>query len=308
MLQLQQVRCFVALARTLHFGRAAESLHMTQPPLSRQIRLFEEAVGQRLFDRDPRGVRLTAAGERLLPEAEHLLRCGAQAAEAAQSAFEGRSGRVVLGHVTGVVFGLLPEVVAAVAAQLPGVELELQEMYTGDQHEALRAGRVDIALVRTCGATPDIGSECVLREPFQAAIPAGHVLADKASLAHGDFEGQRLLMFLPGAADGFHALLSEQFTAHGVAPLYVQHMRHCHAMLPLVDAGLGVALLPGSLRAMRYAGVRWRPVVWGESIAAEVHMAWRKRDARDSPVVIEVAQLVRRAAALVAQRQLSAGG
>lgn len=297
MLQFQQIRCFVTLARELHFGRAAERLNMTQPPFSRQIRLLEDAMGQPLFHRDPRGVRLTELGARFLPEAEHLVRCSDHAVLAARSAFKGQTGHVALGYVMGVSFGLLPELVAAAADRLPGVSLELLELTTDSHREALRAGRADLVLAHSAAPAADLGAALVLRERFWAAVPAGHKLAAGSRIDPRDLHGEALFMYQPGRPDGLHALLQDYFSRSGIEPRYVQHVRHGHAMLPLVDAGLGAALVPASLRRMRYAGVAWRPVDLPEALAVETHMAWRLHDDRENPVVSEMRRLVLEAAA-----------
>lgn len=302
MLQFQQIRCFVALAQELHFGRAAERLHMTQPPFSRQIRLLEAAVGQPLFVREPRAVSLTEAGRRLLPEAEHLMRCSEAAGQAAQDAFKGLSGTLVLGYVMGVSFGLLPELVAAMAERLPGVTLTLHEISSDNQREALRRGRIDLALARSSVATPDLGATRVLAERFEAALPRGHRLAHATRIGLHDLDGEPMLMYQPGRADRFHDILQACFDEAGVAPRCVQHVRHGHAMLPLVDAGIAMALVPASLRRMRFEQVQWRPADLPPSVLIETHMAWRLRDDRDNPVVAQARHLVMEAAAALALR------
>lgn len=297
MLQFQQIRCFVALAHELHFGRAAERLNMTQPPFSRQIRLLETVVGKPLFERDHRRVTLTEAGARFLPEAEHLLRCSEGAVLAAQSAFRGLTGQVVLGYVMGVSFGLLPEVIAVVAERLPGVKLDLREISSDAQREALRSGGVDIALARSSVPTPDLGAVRVLREKFWAALPVGHALCESRLIDPHQLHDQPLFMYQPGRADQFYNILHGYFTGIDVEPRYVQYVRHGHSMLPLVDAGLGMALVPSSLRRMRYAGVAWRPILLPDAVDVETHMAWRLSDDRDNPVVSETRRLVLEAAA-----------
>lgn len=302
MLHFQQIRCFAALARELHFGRAAERLNMTQPPFSRQIRLLEEAVGQPLFHRDPRGVRLTELGARFLPEAEHLIRCSENAVLAAQSAFKGQAGHVALGYVMGVSFGLLPELVATAAERLPSVPLDLRELTTESHHEALRSGRADLVLAHSAASAVDLGASLVLRERFWAAVPTGHKLAASSRIDARALHDQPLFMYLPGRPDGLHAVLQEYFSSRGITPRYVQHVRHAQSMLPLVDAGLGVALVPASLRRLRYAGVAWRPIDLPETLAAETHMVWRLRDDRENPVVSEMRRLVLEAAAAAAMQ------
>lgn len=148
MLEINQLRCFVAVAEELHFSRAAERLHMTQPPLSRQIQLLEHSIGLPLFVRSNRMVRLTPAGRNLLPEARSILRLAEQARHSALRVGLGEEGRVVIGFTAVAGYQFLPDMLAGLRKALPGIDLQLREMVTAWQLEALEQGHLDLGLLR----------------------------------------------------------------------------------------------------------------------------------------------------------------
>src|SRR4051812_25157597 len=148
MFDLAQLRCFVAVAEELHFGRAAARLHMTQPPLSRQIQLLEHAVGVQLLERTSRSVRLTAAGATLQGDAVRILRLAQEAAQTAARAGHGEAGRVVIGYTAVSGYLLIPKLLAAAGRSLPGIDIVLEEMVSSEQLRALDAQRIDLGFLR----------------------------------------------------------------------------------------------------------------------------------------------------------------
>ena len=148
MLEISQLRCFVAVAEELHFGRAAERLNMTQPPLSRQIRLLEHQVGTPLFERTNRVVRLTAAGKAFFPEAGRILRLTEEAAVTARRVAQGDRGSIAIGFTATFGYGVLPDLVRGLHDRSPNISLTLKEMVTSAQLEALAMGQLDVGLMR----------------------------------------------------------------------------------------------------------------------------------------------------------------
>lgn len=296
MIQLSQIRCFVMVAQELNFGRAAERLNMTQPPLSRQIQQLEKTLGLRLLDRDRRGVLLTEAGSAFLPEAIHLLKSGEAAVDAAQRAFRGDAGRVAVGH--SVSYAFVPDLVTAASVRLPNVRIELEELLVDEQLDRLRGGSLDLALIPMAPDLPDLSSMPVLREPFLAALPSAHRLAKdtrRCDVRLQDFEGEPFIMYPPGAEGHHHQLLSAMFAAHGVAPRHVQFIRHLHSILALVNLGAGLALVPASAARMAYPEVVFRPLAPEPSEGcpmAELHLVWRSADEKDNPVVNEMRRFI----------------
>lgn len=274
-MELHQLRCFVAVAEELHFGRAAQRLNMTQPPLSRQIQLLEHALGAALFARSSRSVRLSAAGAAFLPDARRLLRLADTAAQHARRIAGGQAGRLRIGFTAASAYRFLPDLITALRARLPEVDLVLQEMVSGAQTEALAAGQIDAGLLRPPVAQAGFATMRVDAEPLLAAVPARHALARQSALHLSDLEGQDFVMYAPDESRYFHDLLVMLFTAANVRPRFVQQLGQIHSMLAMVRAGLGVALVPAAAAALRYHDVRLRPIVLTRAAPVELFLAWR---------------------------------
>lgn len=281
MFQLFQLRCFVAVANELHFGRAAQRLNMTQPPLSRQIQLLEHELGVELLERTRRTVRLTHAGLAFLPEAEDVLLRSEAAALAARRAIRGEAGSVSLGFIPAASYEFLPNVVSAAYRSLQNIDLVLKEMTTAEQQEALASGRIDLGLIRPLRARPGIETFCVLRDPFVLALPLRHPLVQQADVTLNDLDGQPFIMYSPAEGRYSYELLAGMFRAAGVEPRYVQYLFQSHTILSLVSAGMGLALVPSSARQLRLEHVEFRTIDLSGS-ASELHLAWH-RDS-DKPV------------------------
>lgn len=275
MLQLNQVQCFVELARELHFGRAAERLNMTQPPLSRAIQQLEWELGVILFERRQNAVSLTAAGRAFLPKAVHLLDLSeAMTSVARRSATGGAAAIALIGYVPSAGFDFLPRVMAAVSRELPGIEMILHEMSTPEALAALHAGRLDLAVVRAPAQFEGLQVRRVVQEPVVAAIPQSHPLAAKSCLAIGDLHEQPFIMYSPGQGGYFYELTTAAFHTAGISPRCVQQVQKTHTILSLVGSGLGLALLPQATSAAGFAGVAFRPVDLPAPIVSELYLAW----------------------------------
>ncbi|MDM0078649.1 LysR family transcriptional regulator [Variovorax sp. J2P1-59] len=276
MFQLTQLRCFVAVATELHFGRAAASLNMTQPPLTRQIQLLEHEVGVRLLERTGGNVRLTPAGAVFLAEAEDILRRSQAATLAARRAMRADAGSVTMGFIPAASFTLLPQLLAAVQAQLPDVQVVLREMQTVEQIEAIGTDRIELGIVRPFAPRAFTESVAIFREPFVLAMPAQHKLVDQASLPLSALDGEAFIEFCPSESRYLYELVAGRLRAQGVAPETVQTLSHTHSILSLVDAGVGVALVPRSAQRLRYAGVEFRSLQEADSFDVELHLVWRR--------------------------------
>lgn len=275
MLQLAQLRCFVAVATELHFGRAAAALNMTQPPLTRQIQLLEHEVGVTLLERNRRQVRLTAVGRAFFREAQDILRRVQVAAVSARRLAEGAVGDVRLGFIPAASYGFLPRLVGLAAKSLPDVNLSMVEMQVYDQVEAVAAGRLDLGLVRPRYQRPDLDSKCVLRDPFVLAVPRGHRLAS-ARLTPRALDNQPTIMYSPGEGQYMHEIVAAWFRQMSVHPHYVHYISHSHTILALVNAGLGIAVIPKSAEHMKFDNVCFHKLPGQELPIAELHMVWRK--------------------------------
>ncbi|WP_375138952.1 LysR family transcriptional regulator [Azohydromonas caseinilytica] len=275
MMDLFQLRCFVAVSEELHFGKAATRLHMTQPPLSRQIQLLEESVGARLLERTSRSVRLTSAGAALYPDALKILRLADDAATAARLTARGDTGRVVVGYTAVAGYVLIPTLLKLAREALPGIDIVLEEMVSAEQFRALAAEALDLAFVRPMHSEAELDYHCVVREPMQLALPADHPLARRRRIALDDLAGQPLVMYSEKEGKYFHDKIKSLFVATGVQPHYVHHIGQTHTIMALVQAGIGLAIVPASAKHVRFENVTFRDL-WRQDVVAEIYLAWRR--------------------------------
>lgn len=276
MFELSQLRCFVAAAEELHFGRAAQRLNMTQSPLSRQIQLLERILDVTLLERTSRQVSLTPAGRVFLIEARRIVRLSESAALSARRVAKGDAGRVAIGFTAVSGYTLVPQIVAQARASLPNIDLELREMVTTDQVDALLTGLIDIGFVRPPLDRHEFDTVCVQVEPLVVALPAGDPRQAKAVLELSDFDGLPLIMYARQGAGYFHQMLISLFDGAGVSPHYVQHVTQIHSMLGLVHAGLAAAIVPEAASGLHMNDVQFRRLATEPEKPVELHMAWRR--------------------------------
>ncbi len=278
LIDMRAWRQFVALAQELHFGRAAQRLHMTQPPLTQAIAGLEQKLGVRLFDRTQRKVSLTAAGAALLPQVQDLLSRASQLPLQARAAAAGDIGRLRLAFVSTVGFGLLPQWVRAFRAQAPGVRLELIEA-TGDvQIEALQSGRIDAGLLLHTPGQGPAGVERfrVASEPWVLALPEQHGLARSRTLDWNALLGEPLVMFPRRILPSLHDAITALYRAAGREPVVAQEAIQMQTIVNLVSADLGVAWVPQSVRQFQRPGVVYRALPKRRTLAdCETSLIWR---------------------------------
>ncbi len=283
MLDFSQLRCFVAVAEELHFGRAATRLNMTQPPLSRQIQILERVLDVRLIDRTSRSVRLTAAGRSLLPEAQRILRLAETATYLTRQVAAGRAGTLKLGFTAATSHDFLPRIITAFRRLYPDVTVALREMVSKDQVEALLSGQIDAGLVRPPVTHPDLNLALAVSEPLLVAIPEPHELAKQRSLSLRDLDRVPFIMYSPHEARYFHDLLVSLFSEAGVQPNVLQQLTQIHSILALVRATLGLALVPAAAKNLRFDGIVFSDLSLPVPKQAELYLSWR-RD-QDNPLV-----------------------
>jgi DNA-binding transcriptional LysR family regulator len=291
MFDLNQLRCFVAVAEELHFGRAAARLNMTQPPLSRQVQILERILDVALFERTSRSVRLTPAGQSFLVEARRLLKQAEGAALLARRVAAGRAGAIGIGFTATSAHSCLPDLVAACRRRLPDVTLVLREMVSGDQFEALGNGQIDAGLLRPPVVQAGTASFRVAEERLMAALPEDHPLAKAPSLSLRDFAGEPFIMYAPYEARYFHDLVIELFARSGLLPDYVQHLSQIHSILALVRSGLGVSIVPEAALHLYSRGVVLRPLDLASPRSAELYIAWRQDN--DNPLLPAILDIAR---------------
>ena len=292
-------RQFAAVAQELHFGRAAQRLHMTQPPLTQGIAALERNLGLRLFDRTQRSVRLTPAGAALLPEVLDLLARAQALPGRARAAAAGELGRLRLAFVSTVGFGLLPQWVRAFRAQWPGVQLELIEA-TGDvQLDALERGDIDAGLLlHSPGQVPPgLAHLCVSREPLVLALPERHALAAADTpLDWAALLDEPLVIFPRRIVASLYDAIVALYHAAGRTPHVAQEAIQMQTIVNLVSAELGVAWVPASVRQFQRPGVVYRDMASHAEVPwCETSLVWRT--GQDVPALARWTEFVHAATA-----------
>jgi DNA-binding transcriptional LysR family regulator len=274
MSELKQLRCFVATADELHFGRAAKRLNMTQPPLSRQIQLLEHMLDVRLFERSSRTVRLTPAGRAFLLEARRILRLAEGAALFTRQVASGEAGMITLGFTAASGYSYLPRLVTLCQSRLPNITIQLKEMVSGEQLEALRTGRIDVGLLRPPIDRVEFAAVKAMSERLVAALPSGDPRLAKSVLTLHDFDQHPFIMYAAEGAKYFHDMLVGMFDTARAAPIHIQHLAQIHSILALVRAGLGAALVPEAAMSLHLDDVAYRPVETSPDQPVELFTAW----------------------------------
>jgi len=280
--ELRQLRYFVAVAEELHFSRAAARLHMAQPPLTRQIKQLETELHTPLFWRTKRHVELTVAGNAFLEEARKTLAQADHAARVAELAGAGETEQVQLGFIDSAVYGFLPRLLRAFRERHPQVQVVLQEGTSGQQVEALKRGEIQLGVLRRTRAGPQLAFHEIGRERLQVAIPSGHPLVGLTEVPVEALKDEGWILFPRLLSPGLHDYMAGLCRRAGFAPRVVQQGNEGHTIVGLVGAGLGIAVVPESLKHWGGPEVVYRPLK-AESPWLPMCIAWR-RDER-LPVV-----------------------
>ncbi|HEX3536599.1 MAG TPA: LysR family transcriptional regulator [Stellaceae bacterium] len=283
-MELRHLRYFVAVAEAGHITRAAERLGIQQPPLSQQIRALERELDVQLLRRLPRGVALTAAGEAFLVEARAILERVGDARLAAQRAAHGQTGRIGIGFTSSASFHpLVPRSIRAFREASPLVALSLEESGTGELVEAIQAGRIDCAFVRSpIAAAADIAVSSLLTEAMVAVLPAGHRLAadsDAAPLRLAELAGDTFILYRRPLGPGLYDAIIAACQRAGFSPRIGQEAPRLLATLSLAAAGLGITLVPESMRRLQVEGIAYRAIDGGAGLLAPLNLAHRRGEA-----------------------------
>lgn len=287
-MELRQLRYFLVVADELHFGRAAARLHLTQPPLTVAIRRLEGELGVQLFDRTTRRVILTPAGEAFRNRVQGAVAELDDAAGDVASVAAGLSGRIRVGFVSSASYTTVPEAIRAFRKRRPRVELVLSPLTSGEQIEKLLDGELDLGLIRDPGEIPGLGLECVSSEDLVAVLPEAHPLASQREIRPQDLEGEPMILFPYRLMPGFVARVLRLFDGLRTSPRVVQQAIHQETVLGLVAAGLGLSVLPESVRRFQMPGVITRPIAGGPQTAL-----YAARGTSDAPAVDEFLNCLR---------------
>lgn len=282
-MELRHLRYFVAVAEERHFGRAAERLHMAQPPLSQQIRQLEGELGTRLFARTTRKVDLTPAGELLLARARQLLADVDRTVLDAQRAERGEIGRLAVGFTGSATYELLPSIARALSDELPDIELELHgEMLTPAQVEGLLSGTLDVALLRPPVHSLDLTTLIIRREPLVAVVPSEHRLANARGIELIELAEDSFITYPSHDRSVVHEAVENACRKAGFSAKVVQEVGETSTLVSFVAAGLGVALVPASVQHLHIDGAVYCPLVKTTEMVA---LAAVSRTDESNPVV-----------------------
>jgi DNA-binding transcriptional LysR family regulator len=290
--ELRHLRYFVAVAEERHFGRAAERLHIAQPPLSQQIRRFEAELGEPLLYRTTRSVELAPAGEALLERAREILAAFDSAVEDARRAARGEYGRLAIGFTGSSTYAMLPTIAAAMRTELPGVVLDLQgELLTPAQVARLIDGTLDLGLLRPPVRERELSTEVLHSEPLLAVLPNSHPLANADAVPLELLREEPFVTYPSHFRSVVHDAVEDACAAHGFKPVAAHEVAETATLVSFVAAGLGVSLVPASVRNMTVEGAVYRPLIH-DATRVELAVAWRRDD--DRPVLTGALDVIRR--------------
>ena len=274
-MELRQLTYFIAVAEERHFGRAAKRLHIAQPPLSQQIRQFEEQLGAKLFDRTTRRVDLTAAGALMLERGRSILNDVEALQADVYQVGQGATGVLHVGFSGASTYSVMPRIVRAAGTAYPGLTLDLHgEMLTPAMERGLLEHTLDAAILRPPVSSPEIDFRIINREPLVVALPTHSPLASDRPLSMVELTEQRFVTYPPESV--MYRMTADLCREAGFQHRVSQMAQETSTILSFVAAGGGVALMPASVRSVQLRGVRYRELE--DSPHAELAVAWRRED------------------------------
>ncbi|MER8910186.1 LysR family transcriptional regulator [Mesorhizobium sp. M0854] len=284
------MQSFMAVAEELHFGRAAARLHISQPPLTKQIQQLEQAMGVRLLERTKRKVELTAAGRVFLDEVRAVLQQTEQAVELARKADRGETGHLAVGFIDAAIYSVVPSVVQRFTKRYPEVELSLTDLRIPNQVRAVAERQLDIGFVHPPVIHNALKVESILVEPLIVALPETHRLASEAEVALADLASEALIQFPRSINPSLYDEIVGLCRSSGFSPRIVREATPKQTIIGLVSVGLGVSLLPACLQNLRRSGVVYRPIQ-GRTLSIDTSIIYRHE--QPSPVLNAFLDIVR---------------
>ena len=274
MIDVRQLRYFKAVAEALHFGRAAQQIHIAQPALSRQIQQLEKDLGVLLLRRNQRRLELTPAGALLLGRANRILDEIAKAMIDVQRLHRGEFGLLTVGFIHSATYWLLPAILQRFREIYPDVQFDLHEMSSSEQLAALPRGEIDVGILRPPVGNPDLRVRTILEERLVLALPAQHRFAHKEKAALEDVAAEPFVLVSRQGSPYMHSRILSMCEARGFSPRVVQTAAQLHTIIGLVGAGMGVAVVPETARRLNGSNVRLLQVEGAQSLV-EIALAWR---------------------------------
>lgn len=272
--ELRHLRYFIAVAEELHFGRAAQRLNISQPPLSQQIQQLEQEIGAQLFTRTNRSVQITPAGALFLQDARAILLQVEQAARRAARVHSGQEGELRIGFTSSAPFtGLVSDALYQFRQRWPEVHIQMQENNTRQQLAPLHDDRLDLGVMRNTPLPSDLQHRVLLREPLCAVVHWAHPLADAESISIQALANEPFVFFDPQGGTALYGEILALLHRYQIKPFITQEVGEAMTILGLVATGLGVSILPASFRRARLADVVWIPLQENDAIS-EVWLVW----------------------------------
>jgi len=269
------------VANELHFGRAAEKLHIAQPPLSKQIQDLEVELGFELFIRTKRSVALTPAGQAFSIEVTQIFQQLDRAIDIGRKTSRGELGQISIGFVGSATYNILPLMLQQFRYRYPNVQIELHELTTDRQLIWLREGRIDIGLIRPPIIAPDLASQVIFQESLVVALPINHHLAGADFIELASLAVEPFILFPRELAPGLYDPIIASCQAAGFSPQVVQECIQMQTIVSLVSANMGVSILPESIQEAQRHGVVYQPIrVGGVNVEqlAKIAIVWRIDD------------------------------
>ncbi len=290
-MELRHLRYFIAVAEELNFTRAAERLHMAQPPLSQQIQHLEAELGFQLFRRTKRTVQLTAAGQVFFEESQKILQQVDRAIQLGRQTSRGELGQLTIGFVSSAAHNVVPAILQAFRTRCPAVKLELHELTTNEQLQGLRFGQIDIGFVRPPVEEEGINSEIVFREPLIVALPETHPAADRAKVELRELSTEPFILFPRSQAPGLYDAIVSLCQQAGFSPIAAQEAIQMQTIVSLVAAEMGVAIVPASMQNFQRSGVVYKSLPESTCIVA-IALIWRSDPTAAVQRFLEVARQI----------------
>jgi DNA-binding transcriptional LysR family regulator len=291
-MELRHLRYFSTVATELHFGRAAEKLHIAQPPLSKQIQDLEAELGFELFNRTKRSISLTPAGQAFLVEVTQIFQQLDRAIDIGKKTSRGELGQISIGFVGSATYNILPVMLQQFRDRYPQVQIELHELTTDRQLIWLREGRIDIGLIRPPIIGVDFASQIIFQESLVVALPIDHHLARLDTIELSSLATEPFILFPRQLAPGLYDPIIAICQVAGFSPQVVQECIQMQTIVSLVSANMGVSILPESIQEAQRQGVIYKPIAADSGIEklATIAIVWRMND--DSPTIQRLLEIV----------------
>ncbi|MBW4691401.1 MAG: LysR family transcriptional regulator [Lyngbya sp. HA4199-MV5] len=289
-MELRQLKYFITVAEALHFGRAAEILHLSQPALSKQIQALEDNLEVQLFERTKQWVRLTNAGQKFLETAHRILHEVEAGIQVTKQVANGTMGRLRIGFTESTLLSLAPDIVRVYRSQYPQVELLLTSGGTEAQVEALRTHDIDLGFVYLPIREPSLATHLISEEVYIAALPDSHRLARQPEIALTALANEPLIFYPRSLAPVLYADFIKYCEQAGFTPNIVQEAELAQTRLGLAAAGVGITFVLSAIQNLSAKGVIYRSLV-GDFPSLKLAFAWRQNET--SPVVHECIRLLK---------------